>query len=157
MNTFWIRGAVPIGRTLTRASLPLATRPTGGPDSQSGIGDFNIFTAYLFIANPTTSVGVGPLVVAPTASDDVLGQGKWQLGAAAVAFKATPTVQYGGLLTWQASIAGDPDRESTSLMAAQPFATLQLGGAPTSARPASGPSISSRGIMRFRSAGGSGR
>lgn len=128
LNTFWIRGAVPIGRTLTRASLPLATRPTGGPDSQSGIGDFNIFTAYLFIANPTTSLGVGPLVVAPTASDDVLGQGKWQLGAAAVAFKATPTVQYGGLLTWQASIAGDSDRESTSLMAAQPFATLQLGG-----------------------------
>jgi hypothetical protein len=67
-------------------------------------------------------------VVAPTATDEVLGQGKWQLGAAAVAFKATPKVQVGGLITWQASVGGDSDRPSTSLMAVQPFAIWQLGG-----------------------------
>jgi len=127
-NTFWARAGIPIGRTLTRASLPLATRPTSSTDSQSGLGDFNIFTAYLFVSNPTTSVGVGPLVVAPTASDESLGQGKWQLGAAAVAFKATPTVQVGGLLTWQASVGGDSDRPSTSLGAVQPFVIWQIGG-----------------------------
>lgn len=128
VNTFWARAAIPIGRTLTRASVPLATRPSSPTDSQSGLGDLNIFTAYLFVSNPTTSVGFGPLVVAPTATDESLGQGKWQLGAAAVAFKATPTVQVGGLLTWQASVGGDSDRPSTSLMAVQPFAIWQLGG-----------------------------
>ncbi len=48
-NTFWIRTAIPVGRTLTRASLPLATRPSSATESQSGLGDFNIFTAYLFV------------------------------------------------------------------------------------------------------------
>ncbi len=128
VNTLWVRGAIPIGRTITRASLPLATRPTSATGSQAGLGDFNVFTAYLFVSNPTTSIGVGPLVVAPTATDDVLGQGKWQLGAAAVAFKATPRVQVGGLVTWQASVAGDDARPSTSLLALQPFAIWQLGG-----------------------------
>ena len=127
-NTFWVRTAIPIGRTLTRASLPLATRPSSTTESQAGLGDFNIFTAYLFVSNPTTSVGIGPLLVAPTATDDALGQGKWQAGAAAIAFKATPVVQVGGLVTWQGSFAGDSDRESTSLLAVQPFAIWQLGG-----------------------------
>lgn len=128
-NTFWIRAAVPIGRTLTRASQSLATRPSSSTESLAGLGDFNIFTAYLFVATPTASVGVGPLLVAPTATKDELGQGKWQAGAAAIAFiAANPVVQFGGLLTWQASIAGDSDRASTSTLAAQPFAMWQLGG-----------------------------
>jgi hypothetical protein len=127
-NTFWIRTAIPMGRTLTRASLPLATRPSSATESQSGLGDFNIFTAYLFVSNPTTSLGVGPLLVAPTATDDLLGQGKWQIGAAAIAFKATRVVQVGGLVTWQGSFAGDSARSSTSLLAVQPFAIWQLGG-----------------------------
>lgn len=127
-NTFWARAAIPIGRTLTRASIPLATRPSSPTEAQAGLGDFNIFTAYLLVSDPTTSLGIGPLVVAPTATDEVLGQGKWQLGAAAVAFKATPKVQVGGLITWQASVGGDSDRPSTSLMAVQPFAIWQLGG-----------------------------
>ncbi len=126
-NTFWIRAAVPVGRTITRASLPVASRPSS-PAAKSGLGDFNIFTAYLFVSNPTTSIGLGPLLVAPSATDDALGQGKWQLGAAAVAFKATPGVQFGGLVTWQGSVGGDDARESTSILAVQPFAVFQVGG-----------------------------
>ena len=61
-NTFWARAAVPIGRTLTRASLPLATRPSSPTEAQAGLGDFNIFTAYLLVSDPTTSLGIGPLV-----------------------------------------------------------------------------------------------
>lgn len=127
INTAWIRGVAPIGRTITRASLPLPTRPSGSGGSVSGLGDLNVFTAYLFVSDATTSLGVGPLLVAPTATDDALGQGKWQAGAAAVVFKATRIVQVGGLLTWQASFAGESDRESTSLFATQPFVVWQLG------------------------------
>lgn len=126
-NTTWIRGVIPIGRTVIRASLPLATRPTSG-ESVSGLGDFNVFAAYLLVATPGTSFGVGPLLVAPTATEDALGQGKWQAGAAVVVFKATKEVQYGGLLTWQGSFAGDSARSSTSVVAAQPLAVWQLGG-----------------------------
>jgi hypothetical protein len=127
-NTFWVRTAIPIGRTLTRASVPLATRPASETEAKAGLGDFNIFTAYLFVSDATTSVGFGPLLVAPTATDDALGQGKWQGGAAAVFFKATPIVQVGGLVTWQGSFAGDSDRADTSILAVQPFAVWQLGG-----------------------------
>jgi MFS family permease len=40
-NTFWFRYAQPVGRFLVRASLPLATVPTGSAtgDPESGLGD----------------------------------------------------------------------------------------------------------------------
>jgi hypothetical protein len=128
-NTFWIRAAAPLGRWLTRASLPLSTVPTGQTDPQSGLGDFNIFSAYMVVQKPEKSIGIGPLLVAPTASDDALGSGKWQAGAAAVAFAVpSPVIQLGGLVTWQASFAGDDDRADTSSLVAQPFGFWQLGG-----------------------------
>lgn len=127
INTAWLRGVIPIWRTVTRASLPLASRPSGSGESTSGLGDFNMFVAYLLVSKPTLSLGLGPLLVVPTATDDALGQGKWQAGAAAVVFYVTRAVQVGGLLTWQGSFAGDSDRPSTSIFATQPFAVWQLG------------------------------
>ena len=127
-NTFWVRAVKPTGRVLWRASLPLATVP-GATESVSGLGDFNIFGAYLIAQDPKLSFGVGPQLVAPTASEDELGAGKWQLGLAAVMFAVpSPKLQYGALVTWQASIAGDEDRRDTSLFVTQVFGMWQLGG-----------------------------
>jgi hypothetical protein len=129
-NTAWLRFVVPIGRWVTRFSLPLPTRPVpGDADPQSGLGDLNGFAAYLFNKpeNPK-QFGVGPLLVAPTATDDALGAGKWQAGAAAVYFDmSSPKIQWGGLVTLQASFAGDSDRSDTQALIAQPFMILQLG------------------------------
>ena len=128
-NTMWARFVVPVDRWIIRASAPLPTVPTGEADSKSGLGDINAFAAYL-LTDPSKSrqFGVGPLLAAPTATDDALGTGKWQAGAAAVLFDATsPQLQWGGLLTWQGSFAGDDDREDTSVLVAQPFAMFQLG------------------------------
>lgn len=128
-NTFWFRAVAPLGRWLTRASLPLSTVPTGQADPQSGLGDLNIFSAYLAVQRPTMNFGVGPLLVAPTASHDALGAGKWQAGAAAVVFAIpSPILQYGGLVTWQGSFAGDDDRADTSVLVTQWFGMWQLGG-----------------------------
>lgn len=129
-NTFWLRYAQPIGKVLVRASLPLPTVPVPDqPDSLSGVGDFNVFAAYLVVAEPTSSFGIGPLLAAPSATDDALGSGKWQGGLAAVVFNVpSPTIQYGALLTWQASFGGDDERADTNVIAAQPFAMFQLGG-----------------------------
>ncbi len=129
-NTAWLRFAMPTGRVLWRASLPIPTVPRGELDPKSGIGDFNIFAAYLLSA-PTSSVqfGIGPLLAAPTATNELLGSGKWQLGAAAVYFNAeSPRLQYGALVTWQTSIAGDENRANTNLIVFQPFSMWQLGG-----------------------------
>lgn len=129
-NTFWFRYAQPVGRFLVRASLPLQTVPVADQvDSESGLGDLNAFAAYLAVAQPEFTFGVGPIVTAPTATDDVLGTGKWQGGVAAVVFGVpTPQFQYGGLVTWEGSFAGDDDRDNTSQLAVQPFGIWQLGG-----------------------------
>jgi hypothetical protein len=127
-DTFWFRTVFPIKRWLFRASLPLNTVPTGLQESKSGLGDFNVFGAYLVRANPDFSFGVGPLLVLPTATEDELGSGKVQIGGAVVAFDASSAVvQYGGLVTFQASVAGDDVRDDTSLFILQPFGFLQLG------------------------------
>jgi hypothetical protein len=73
-------------------------------------------------------MGVGPLLSMPTATDDALGTGKWQLGLSAVAVKnITPIFLGGALVTWQTSVAGDDDRADAGLMTAQPLVVLQIG------------------------------
>jgi len=133
-NQFWLRYATPfsIGESkwLMRASLPVNTNPVlPGADHETGLGDFNAFAAYLIDVGPGISFGVGPLINVPTATDDVLGSGKWSLGLANVAFVATnPKLLYGYLLTWQASVAGDDDRADVNIAAFQPLLIGQLGG-----------------------------
>jgi hypothetical protein len=129
-NTFWLRAAVPTGRVLWRLSIPFSTVPTpGSPDSEVGLGDMQLFAAYLAVQKPTFTFGIGPQLAMPTAASDALGTGKWQGGLAAVAFAVPdPRFQVGGLVLWQTSFAGDDDREDTNGLAIQPFAFWQLGG-----------------------------
>jgi hypothetical protein len=128
-NTAWLRYVTPFGRWLFRASLPISTVPTGGGESESGLGDLNAFAAY--ITTPSTSTkmfGVGPLLVAPTATDDALGANKWQGGAAAVFFDfSSPVIQWGGLVTYQTAFTGDDAASDTSVAIIQPLAIWQLG------------------------------
>jgi hypothetical protein len=132
-NQFWLRYAKPFslgGDWLMRASLPVnsfPTSPSGG--TETGIGDLNIFAAYLIdTGNPAVSFGIGPQINAPTASKDSLGSEKWSAGFANVLFDArSKKFQYGYLLTWSQSFAGDDDRADVNLGAFQPFAMYQLG------------------------------
>lgn len=133
-NQFWLRFAKPIsiGDTswLMRASLPINTFPTlPNGDKKTGLGDLNIFAAYLIdTGNPAVSFGFGPQITMPTATNDALGTDKWSAGFANVLFNASSAkFQYGYLLTWQASFAGDDDRSDVNMGAFQPFAFYQLG------------------------------
>jgi len=132
-NQFWLRYAQPfkLGDTnwVFRASLPVNTTPV--PPSWShttGVGDLNAFAAYLIdTGNPAVSFGIGPQLTAPTGNDDV-GSGKWSAGLANVLFNASSAkFQYGYLLTWQASFAGDSGRDDVNVGALQPFLFHQLG------------------------------
>ena len=133
-NQFWLRFAQPFkvfnGEWLMRASLPLNSFPTPPDgDTETGLGDFNVFAAYLFdTGNPAVSFGLGPKLTVPTATKDELGSEKWSAGFANVLFNAkSPKFQYGYLLTWQASFAGDGGRDDVNIGALQPFAFYQLG------------------------------
>lgn len=133
-NQFWLRYAQPFklfgGEWLMRASLPVNSYPAP-PDggTKTGLGDLNVFAAYLIdTGDPAVSFGFGPQITAPSATDDALGTGKWSAGFANVLFNGkSKKFQYGYLLTWQASFAGDEDRDSVNLGALQPFAFYQLG------------------------------
>ena len=134
-NTLLVRYAQPFasGKLLMHATLPLGTAPSGyngsTPTYSSGLGDLNFFATYTFSKpDAKTILGVGPQIVLPTATSDYLGAGKWQLGGAFVAFNASSaTFQWGGLITFQASVAGDEDRAETSILIVQPFLMFQLG------------------------------
>ena len=134
-NQFWMRYARPfsVGQTnwLMRASLPVNTYPVPPElDHQTGLGDANVFAAYLIdTGNPALSVGIGPQITMPTASEDALGSGQWSAGLVHTLFDASSkTFQYGYLLSWQASFAGDDDRTKVNVGGFQPFMFYQLGG-----------------------------
>ena len=101
-NQFWVRFAKPfsIGKTnwIMRASLPVNTFPV--PDHETGLGDMNVFAAYLIdIGNPKVAFGVGPQITVPTATDDALGSEKWSAGLVNTLFNfGSPKFQYGYLL-----------------------------------------------------------
>ncbi len=132
-NQFILRAAQPFKiydtEWLARASLPVNTAPEVGGGHKTGLGDFNIFAAYLFdTGNPGLSVGICPQLTTPTATDDLLGSEKWSAGFAHVLFDATSkVVQYGYLLTWQASFAGEESAPDVNEGAFQPFVFYQMG------------------------------
>lgn len=130
-NDFLLRAATPLPPNsivpvpqLLRATLPVSSVDTGA-QSKTGLGDLNIFDIFL-LQTEGTQLGVGPLITAPTASDDLLGTGKWQGGLAAVAVKPSPKGILGGLLQWQSSFAGDDDRADVQSLTAQPFIIYNL-------------------------------
>jgi len=133
-NQAWLRVAQPValGDTnwLVRASLPLNTFPTPPSGStETGLGDLGLFAAYLLdTGNPDVSFGIGPQLTIPTATDDALGSEKWSAGLANILFNGnSKQFQYGYLLTWQHSFAGEESRADVNFGAFQPFAFYQLG------------------------------
>jgi hypothetical protein len=135
MNSTWLRFATPFakGKLLLRVSAPITTignydNITEKVNTTNGLGDANAFLSYNFISKPSATMGIGPLLSAPTATEAALGTEKWQGGLAFVAFIAkSPIFQYGGLVTWQTSFAGNENRPNTNMMAVQPFYFWQLG------------------------------
>lgn len=128
-NNFILRYAQPFGNWLMRASLPFSRVPIGIDSTDSGLGDFDVFFAYLIdTGNPARAFGIGPQLVLDTATEDATGSGKYQAGAAMVYYDATSRFfQWGGLVTYRTDFAGDSDRADTSLLAVQPFYFFQLG------------------------------
>ena len=96
--------------------------PAGDGTTTSGLGDFNAFAAYLFDTKRGTSSAWDRRSRFPQATAHESGTGKWQGGLAAIYFDATsPAVQWGGLVTWQASFAGASSRHGMNVLAVQPF------------------------------------
>jgi hypothetical protein len=90
--------------------------------SQSGLGDIT----QSFFLSPTEgpfgiTIGAGPVFLYPTATDELLGTGKWGAGPTAVVLKQFGGWTVGALMNQIWSFAGDSDRSYVSRTFLQPF------------------------------------
>ena len=96
--------------------------PTKGA-GESGLGD----TLQSFFFSPQVPTaggiisGVGPALLLPTASDEMLGGEKWGIGLTAVALTQKGKWSFGGLMNHIESFAGEDDRPDVSATFVQPF------------------------------------
>ena len=129
-NQFLLRGLIPSdlfgAPQLFRFTLPIATAPEFPTGYETGLGDLTLMDLFVFPKHGNITFAAGPLVVVPTATDDLLGAGKWQIGAAGVVIAPQHWGLLGGLVTYQASFAGDDDREDVSLTTVQPIINFNL-------------------------------
>jgi hypothetical protein len=129
-NLLDFRTVVVSGRQIVRATLPISTADDSNGNQQSGLGDFNVFDAIrVSPAESKNVLAAGPMLVAPTATNRFLGQGKWQAGLAAIGLRSLSEGSLLiGILTWQHSFAGEHARPDAQVVTFQPIAALSIGG-----------------------------
>jgi len=107
---------------ITRIITPIINLPSLFPhvDNAAGIGDINP-TFFLSPSKPSKFIwGAGPTMTFPTASNNLLGTGKWSMGPAAVGlFMEGPWV-VGALVNQQWSFAGWGNKDFNQFLI-QPF------------------------------------
>ena len=132
-NILNIQPVIPIGlgsdwNLITRTIAPLIYQPeiTPGTGSEFGLGDINE-TLFLSPSKPGKIIwGVGPAFSFPTATDDVLGTGKWSAGPSAVALTMQGPWVIGGLVSNLWSYAGDSDRDDVNQFLFQYFINYNM-------------------------------
>jgi hypothetical protein len=110
---------------ITRTIIPLVDQRDfpAAAMNESGLGDI---TASLFFSPkaPTASGwiwGAGPVMLLPTATDEVLGTEQWGLGPTGVVLKQTGPWTVGLLANHLWSLAGADDRDAVNATYLQPF------------------------------------
>ena len=129
-NQFLLRGLIPSDMfglpQLLRFTLPIATSPDVPSGYVTGLGDLTLMDVFILPKKGDVTFGVGPLVVLPTASDESLGSGKWQIGAAGVVVAPQKWGLLAALATYQTSFAGVSDRDDVNLATFQPIVNINL-------------------------------
>ena len=112
---------------ITRTIMPIINQPSPAPGISSafGLGDINP-TFFLSPAKSGKLIwGVGPTFTLPTATDSMLGNGKWCAGPAVVALTMQGHWVVGALANQQWSFAGWGDHDVSALLV-QPFVNYNL-------------------------------
>lgn len=118
-----IQPVMPITKkNAVRATLPYFSSPVSG-QRERGIGDLVILDFQL-IQTKHSTVGIGPAVSLPTASEDAFGSGKFSLGPGVLwVYKGIKRMQVGLLSEYFVSVAGDSARADVSEFLFQPIYT----------------------------------
>lgn len=125
-NTLFFQPAlpIPVGDDMTfiaRPVFPLATAPVPDADASdaftghdTGFGDIQLLTLYGPDKSEGLTWGLGPTFKFPTATADLLGEGKWQAGPSAMLLNLGEKWSTGMIVQHWWSFAGEDDRPSTN-------------------------------------------
>ena len=94
-------------------------------NKKTGLQDIAVLDVVIF-PQSFGSLGLGPVVVLPTATDPALGNGKWLLGPSFVGIYRSGPFQLGGLFQGLFSVAGSPSRPPVDNVQLQVFGGIGL-------------------------------
>lgn len=118
----------PRWNVISRTILPLVSQGPIAPavGSVAGLGD--VVQSVFLSPNRTQPLiwGAGPVLLLPTATDRLLGGGKWGAGPTVVALKQQGAWTAGGLANHVWSFAGSDDRADVNSTLLQPFVSFVL-------------------------------
>jgi len=111
--------------TIIRPCFTVLATTTEGT---TGVGDFFYLQAWLLPPGGEWGAwGIGPVIVFPTATSKMTGQGKWQAGPFfSFSVNIVKNWQFGILIYNPISFAGDDTREAVNTLYFQPTATYNL-------------------------------
>ncbi len=110
---------------ISRTILPVISQDelAAGTGRQTGLGDTSE-SLWFSPVKPTDKGliwGIGPVILIPTATDDLLGGGKWGIGPTFVALRQNGPWTIGALGNHIWSVAGSDNRSDISSTFIQPF------------------------------------
>jgi hypothetical protein len=115
------------GLTLvTRTVVPFISQPWVGDTSIQALGDINPSVFFVPTLKGNFTVGVGPTMVLPTATDSRLSSGQWSAGPTGVLVYTKGKIVAGGLINNIWSFAGNGKRNDVNKMLIQPFLNYNL-------------------------------
>jgi hypothetical protein len=111
---------------ISRTIVPIIYQEDIGPNTGDQFGFGDIVQSLFFSPKAPSTFGqliwgVGPVVLLPTATDDLLGAGKWGAGPTGVVLRQSGHFTYGALANHLWSFAGEGDRSDVNATFMQPF------------------------------------
>jgi hypothetical protein len=130
-NTLNIQPVLPFSlgesvNLIVRTIIPIISQPIGESETTTGLGDISLST-FFTPAKPGKLIwGIGPVFGFPSATDNVLGSGKWSMGPSILLITQPEGWSIGTLVqnTW--SYAGDENRSDVSFFYSQIFIVKNL-------------------------------
>jgi hypothetical protein len=113
---------------INRAIIPIETFPDFSKSSGSitGLGDINYTAWFSPPGGGSLTWGFGLVSIWPTATDDILGSGKFSIGPSFVLVNMTEKLMLAAIISDWFSIAGDSERDDVNTFYLQYVATYFL-------------------------------
>ncbi len=125
-NEVLIRPIVPLPQkghlpsSLIRTEIPVMSDPNG----RTGLGDIQLIDWYFPGQGPKvkTKIGIGPVFVAPTATNIGAGQGQWQAGPSTILiYSGIKKLILGAITDNPISIGGERSRQGVNALTLEPL------------------------------------